>query len=108
TIQRGYDLAGGIISQTYPSNHVASYSYDNAGRLNSFSGTIGDGTARTYSNEIIYSPFGGLAKEKFGTSAAIYNKLFYNSRGQLAEIRESTSYTGPTDTNWNRGAIINH
>lgn len=33
---------------------------------------------------------------------------FYNSRGQLAEIRESTSYTGPTDSTWNRGAIINH
>jgi hypothetical protein len=26
----------------------------------------------------------------------------------LSEIRDSTSYTGPTDTTWNRGAIINH
>ena len=49
-----------------------------------------------------------MTKEKFGTDTAIYNKLFYNSRGQLAEIRESTSYTGPTDTTWDRGAIINH
>jgi hypothetical protein len=46
---------------------------------------------RTYSSEIIYSSFGALAKEKFGTNGAIYNKLFYNARGQLAEIRESTS-----------------
>lgn len=33
--------------------------------------------------------------------------LHYNSRGQLAEIRESTSYTGPNDTDFDRGAIIN-
>src|ERR1044072_6822221 len=49
-----------------------------------------------------------MVKEQFGTTTPVYNKLFYNSRGQLAEIRESTSYTDPTDTNWNRGAIINH
>src|SRR6185436_14371995 len=28
-------------------------------------------------------------------------------RGQLAEIRASTSYTGPTDTTWNRGKFVN-
>ncbi|HSS19550.1 MAG TPA: hypothetical protein VLL54_05710 [Pyrinomonadaceae bacterium] len=49
-----------------------------------------------------------MTVEKLGTTTPIYNKLFYNSRGQLAEIRESTSYMGPTDTTWNRGAIINH
>src|SRR5712691_658097 len=49
-----------------------------------------------------------MTKEKFGTDVALYNKSFYNSRGQLAEIRESTSYTGLTDTTWDRGAIINH
>jgi YD repeat-containing protein len=29
-------------------------------------------------------------------------------RGQLSEIRESASYSGATDTSWDRGAIINH
>ena len=29
-------------------------------------------------------------------------------RGQLAEVREGTSYIGPSDTGWERGAIINH
>ena len=48
-----------------------------------------------------------MTKEQFGTDTPVYNKLFYNVRG-LSEIRESTSYTGPTDTTWNRGAIINH
>ncbi len=93
---------------TYPSGRTVGYVFDSAGRTSSFSGYLGDGTNRTYTTGIIYSPFGGMTKEQYGTSTAIYNKLFYNSRGQLSEIRESTSYTGPTDTTWDRGAIINH
>jgi RHS repeat-associated protein len=46
-----------------------------------------------------------MTQEEFGTTTPIYNKLFYNSRGQLSEIREGIT---PNDTNWERGAIINH
>jgi RHS repeat-associated protein len=46
-----------------------------------------------------------MSQEKLGTSTPVYNKLFYNVRGQLSEIRESTT---PNDTSWDRGAIINH
>ncbi len=108
TTQRGYNLAGAVTSQTYPSGRIVNYSYDNAGRTASFSGNLGDGTQRSYSTEILYSPLGGMTKEKFGTDTALYNKLFYNARGQLAEIRAGTTYTGPDDSSWNRGAIINH
>jgi RHS repeat-associated protein len=104
----GYNVAGAVTSQTYPSGHTVSYAFDQAGRLSSFTGNLGDGTNRDYSTGIIYSSLGGMAKEQFGTTTPIYNKLFYNSRGQLSEIRDSTSYTGPGDTSWNRGAIINH
>jgi RHS repeat-associated protein len=109
TMQRAYNLAGGATSQIYPSGHTVAYAYDTAGRANSFTGNLGDGdpTGRTYSSEIIYSPLGGITKEKFGTDTALYNKLFYNSRGQLAEIRVGT-YNGTDGTWWNRGAIINH
>ena len=97
-----------LFPKPIPSGRTVSYTYDTAGRTVSFAGTLGDSTNRTYSAGIIYSPFGRMAKEQFGTDTPIYNKSFYNSRGQLAEIRVSTSYTGPTDTTWNRGAIINH
>jgi len=108
TTTRTYDLRGAVKHQGYPSGHSVDYTYDAAGRILSFTGSLGDGIAnRNYSTEATYSPFGGLTKEKFGTSVPVYNKLFYNSRGQLSEIRESSSYTGPTDTTWNRGAIIN-
>ncbi|HEX2270049.1 MAG TPA: hypothetical protein VHH35_10965, partial [Pyrinomonadaceae bacterium] len=103
-----YSLSGDVTSMTSPSGRTITNTYDQMGRLTTFSGNLGDGTTRTYSSGIIYSPIDGLVKEQFGTTTPIYNKLFYNSRGQLAEIRESTSYTGPTDTTWDRGAIINN
>ena len=102
-----YTLSGALNTLTYPSGRTVTNTYDQAGRLTGLSGNLGDGTTRTYATGILYSPTGGLVKEQFGTTTPVYNKLFYNSRGQLAEIRASTSYTGPTDTTWDRGAIIN-
>lgn len=102
-----YKLSGALDELTYPSGHTVSHTYDQAGRLFSLTGNLGDGSTRTYSSGILYSTTGGLVKEQFGTTTPIYNKLFYNSRGQLAEIRASTSYTSPTDYDANRGAIIN-
>lgn len=102
-----YNLSGALTTLTYPSGHTVTNTFDQAGRLITLGGNLGDGTTRTYTSGILYSPSGARVKEQFGTTTPIYNKLFYNSRGQLAEIRESTSYTGPTDYDANRGAIIN-
>ena len=114
-VQRLYNLAGSVTTQIYPSGHTVIYNYDAAGRLGdkdaqnlAFTGNLGDGVNRNYSTEIVYSSFGGPAKEKFGTDIPLYNKSVYNSRGQLSEIRVGTTYTGPTDGGWQRGAIINH
>jgi len=102
--RRVYNLAGAVTSQIYPSERTVTYAYDNAGRLNSFNGNLGDGTDRTYASGILYSALGSMTKEQFGTDTAVFNKRAYNSRGQLAEIRASTS---PVDTNSNLGAIFN-
>ena len=107
-ISANYNLAGELTTETYPSGRTVTNGYDSAGRTISVTGSLGDGTQRTYSAGIIYSSLGGMTKEQFGTATPVYNKLFYNVRGQLSEIRESTSYTGPTDTTWDRGAIINN
>ena len=103
-----YNRSGAVTSLTYPSGHTVSNSFDQAGRLSAFSGNLGDGAVRTYSTSVLYSPAGAMVKEQFGTNTAIYNKLFYNSRGQLTDIRTSTSYTGPTDTDANRGGVVNY
>ncbi len=99
-----YNRASELTSETYPSVRTVSYAFDQAGRTSSVTGTLGDGTSRNYSTGITYTSLGGLSQEQFGTDTAVYNKLFYNARGQLAEIRESTVGGG---TSWNRGAIIN-
>lgn len=104
SLSYGYDLSGHLTSMTYPSGRTVSYAYDNLGRTSNFSGNLGDGTTRTYSTGITYASAGQMTQEQFGTATAIYNKLFYNSRGQLAEVLAST--TG-SDSSWNRGKIIN-
>jgi RHS repeat-associated protein len=107
---RNYNLAGGVTSQTYPSGRSVTYNYDNSGRLAddgqnlAFTGNLGDGVPRTYSQGLEYRAAGQLMQERFGTNTAVYNKRLYNSRGQLAEILVSTSGNNLT---WDRGKILN-
>jgi RHS repeat-associated protein len=102
-ISRAYNRSGSLTSQTYPSGHAVTYVYDSAGRTSNFAGNLGDGTTRTYSNNINYSPFGGLAREQFGTTTPLYRKSFYNIRGQIFDTRLSSV----NDTwDWNRGRLI--
>lgn len=116
SVQRSYNKAGGLVSQTYPSGRTVTYNYDAAGRLGdyngqpAFAGNLGDGVTRTYASEVRYHELGGMEQERFGTQTPVYNKSLFNSRGQLAEIRVSTySLTSAGhETDWNRGAIINH
>ena len=102
-ISAAYNLAGNITSQTYPSGRTVNYGYDVAGRLTSFSGNLGDGTQRTYATGIEYSPFGGVSREQYGTQTPLYNKSFYNVRGQMW----NRSLSSVNDMwNWNRGRIF--
>jgi RHS repeat-associated protein len=112
TMSYGYNISGQLTSIKYPSGHGVNYNYDNAGRLAdkdsthpAFSGNLGDNIPRTYASAIVYDTASRMTQEQLGTTIPIYNKLFYNVRGQLAEIREGTT---ANDTGWNRGAIINH
>ena len=88
-VDRNYNLAGAVTSQTYPSGRTVNYSYDAAGRTSSFTGYLGDGSQRTYATGISYSSWGTLSREQFGTNTAVYNKLHYNIRGQLCDVRAS-------------------
>jgi RHS repeat-associated protein len=109
-----YDRAGHVTSTTYPSGHAVTFNYDTAGRLGdkdsshlAFTGNLGDGTTRTYSSITgtnAYDPAGHLTQEQFGTTMPIYNKLAYNTRGQLSEMRASTA---GGDDSFNRGKIVN-
>ncbi len=105
-VSRTYNLASRTSSQTYPSNRTISNNYDNAGRLSSFSGGIGDGVPRTYADTFSYNAAGMVTKERFGTTTALYHNLHYNNRQQLVENRLGTDSS--STTTWNRGALINY
>jgi RHS repeat-associated protein len=94
-VYRAYDLAGNVTSQTYPSGHTVSYSYDAAARTLTFTGNLGDGLQRTYAAGIEYAPFGGIKKEQFGTQQPVYHHQAYNIRGQLYYVA-----VGPNNDDW--------
>ncbi|HEX6649994.1 MAG TPA: hypothetical protein VF075_10650, partial [Pyrinomonadaceae bacterium] len=100
-----YNVSGALTAMTYPSLHTISNAYDVAGRLSSFSGNLGDGTSRTYATDVNYSVWGGLSKEKFGASTAVYHKLHYNIRGQLYDVRASNVND---DLGGELGALVNY
>jgi len=104
----GYDLTGHVKALTYPSGHIVNYDFDVAGRLNNFTGNLGDGWSRTYSTGVSYNEFGGMQEEQFGTATPLYHKQRYNVRGQLWDMRLSTVAFSTDPANGDRGAIVNY
>jgi RHS repeat-associated protein len=96
-----YDLAGNLKTLTYPSGHIANYTYDQVRRLSSFSGNLG-GSPATYADTIGYNPAGQILKERFGTNTSLYHNQHYNNRLQLVDTR-----LGDTNNewSWSHGAI---
>ncbi|MBS1786920.1 MAG: RHS repeat protein [Acidobacteria bacterium] len=104
-VQATYDLSGAMTGGTYPSTRTTTYTYDQAGRLSTFSGTLGDGTSRTYANVTQYSAAGLKERESYGTGSngmttPLYLKLHYNKRQQLVDLRLGSVND---EWNWNRG-----
>jgi RHS repeat-associated protein len=100
-----YNLRGQLKTLGYPSGRSVTTTYDITARPSTVAGTLGDSAPRTYSTGITYAADGQMQQEQLGTTTAIYNKRFYNAKNDLAEIRASTA---PNNSDWNRGAIINH
>lgn len=62
-----------------------------------------------------YAPQGQLIREQFGTATPLYHRRYYNSRGQLFDVRLGTDggaiNDGPnpaqwTGASWNRSALL--
>lgn len=107
-VQASYNLAGAMTSGVYPAGRTISYSFDVAGRLSSFSGTLADGVTRTYASITQYNAAGLKERESYGTGAwgmttPLYLKLHYNKRQQLVDLRLGSVND---EWNWNRGALI--
>ena len=79
-LEYGYNLAGQLTSEKYPSGRVVTNSYDANGRLSS----IADAT-RTYLNGLQYQGLGGsLSSMTLGNGIA--ESMQYNDRGQMTQM----------------------
>ncbi len=79
----GYNLGGMLTSETYPSNHVASYAHGYAGKLSSVSQTISN--AVTLANNFSFAPSGGLTSETWGNTAV--HAMTYNRALQASQVK---------------------
>lgn len=110
----GYNYAGMLTAETYPSGRSLNYSYDEGGRLAS----VGDGT-NTFAQSFQYAAHGGFKSETWGNTAV--HRMDYNRRMQPSQVKlslgstvqqqydynygEFNTSTGAVDTSKNNGQI---
>ncbi|NOT63483.1 MAG: RHS repeat-associated core domain-containing protein [Acidobacteria bacterium] len=121
TTAQTYDLSGNVRTVTYPSSRVVNYAYNMAGQLTDFTGKLGGltgagGADVNYATAMQYNPRGQMMCETFGTTTALYQRKYYNRRGQLFDIRLGTDGSSAWNVEdplvwrwangtWNRGAL---
>jgi len=104
-VSRTYNLPGAVTSQKYPSGHTVNYVYDMECQIISLAGNLDDGLQRTYVSAVDYGPWGTVTRERLRTNAPGFNKLHYNIRGQLCEVRVSNV---SDECSGELGALGNH
>ena len=85
TMSYGYDLAGHLISQIYPSGKEYKTSFDNAGRINAVNRYINQAFDKTYASQFQYAPHGGVSQVIFGNNK-MREAVQFNSRLQTEHI----------------------
>ena len=75
-----YDLAGDLLSETYPTGRIISNRYDGAGRVANVTGSL-NGQGTTYANVYSFWPHG--APYYFGYGNNVVPVYVYNNRLQL-------------------------
>jgi YD repeat-containing protein len=91
TMSYGYDLAGNVIMQTYPSGRVVTTSYDTANRLSGVSGQKSGEGPKTYASSFSYTAHAGLQAVQLGNG--LWEHTRYNARLQPIQIGLGTSST---------------
>lgn len=89
----GYDRAGNLVSQTYPSGRTVTTAYDKAGEITGVAGQRAGEAAKTYATSFGYTPGGNITQVKLGNG--LWERTSYNSLRQHSQIGLGTS---PTDT----------
>jgi RHS repeat-associated protein len=87
----GYNLAGMLTSETYPSGRVVRTSYDSAGRISQLSGQKSGEADKTYASSFAYTAHGAVKEVKLGNN--LWEHTLFNSRLQPYEIGLGTAST---------------
>ena len=85
----GYDLAGNLTSETYPSGRLITTSYDSAGRISGLSGQNPGEGMKNYVSTISYEAHGAMKAMALGNG--LWEHADFNSRLQPTEIGLGTS-----------------
>jgi RHS repeat-associated protein len=103
-----YDLAGNLISQTYPSGRVVTTSYDGVGRLSQVSGQKSEDANQTYVSSLSYTSHGAVKEMKLGNN--LWEHTSFNARLQPTEIGLGTTQNGidRLKLNYSYGATNNN
>ena len=90
TMRYGYDRAGNLASQTYPSGKAVAYVYDGAGRMAGAKTGADDWYAGgTGTNAVSYEPHGGVKELLLGNG--LWEQRRYNPRLQPTQIGLGTT-----------------
>lgn len=85
-MQYAYDLAGHIVSQTYPSGRVVANTFDRAARLKEVTGqTPSQPISKTYVSNIAYAPHWGMLSMKLGNS--LREQVEFNNNLQKVKVK---------------------
>ncbi len=95
TMGYGYDLAGNMISQTYPSGRTVVTGMDAAGRLSLVTGEKAGEGQKIYACAFDYQASGGVSSMKLGNQ--LWEHTAFNSRLQPTEIKLGTSPIASTE-----------
>jgi RHS repeat-associated protein len=108
SLSYGYNLAGAIISETYPSGRVLTTNFDNAGRLSQLSGQKTGEADKTYVSQLGYSAHQAVKDLKLGNN--LWEHTNFNSRLQPTEIDLGTTPGGVDrlKLEYNYGATTNN
>jgi RHS repeat-associated protein len=81
----GYDLAGNMLTETYPSGRTLSLTYDSAGRVSQLSGAKTGEPGRTYAAGLTYTAHGAIASVSVA-DWGMTQQTSFNSRLQPGTI----------------------
>ena len=105
TMAYGYDRAGNLTRQRYPSDRVVDYVYDGAGRIaGAKTGIDGWYAGGTGSNAVDYEPHGGVKQLLLGNG--LWEQRRYNVRLQPTRIGLGTTKTTGSLTPAGSGLLL--